>query len=252
MRLIMLLLVVSQFTFAQVSDIKSASSGNAKSTGGGDKRSDRGGAHGNFFFDFMINNIGNWQRHVLRRREVNPYVVSLDVVVQAAIQPSRYYLVNPRVRGNWGLFSTDFRFNYLLEESLTGNQDLGTFDWQILQLNFVNTRHVIARVGGGMLHENFGGRGTFFESTYGVFAQSANKKSGGTLEYRLAQDFTTSRVPRREVNASFERRIFSHGYWNGYLMIGGVWQRYYERTDVWGIQAGLALRVFSPPFQSEP
>ncbi|MFM8912201.1 MAG: hypothetical protein ACKOE6_04650, partial [Flammeovirgaceae bacterium] len=158
----------------------------------------------------------------------------------------------PRVRGYWGLFSTDFRFNYLLEESLTGNQDLGTFDWQILQLNIINTRHIIARLGGGMMQENFGGRGNFFESTYGVFGQSTNKKMGGTLEYRVAQDFISDRIPRRELNLSFERRIFSHGYWNGYLMIGGVWQRYYERIGVWGIQAGIVFRIFSPPFQSEP
>lgn len=252
MRFATLLLLVSQIALAQVSDIKSASSSNAKSGGGGDKRGGNGGALGYFFFDFLVNNIGILQQQVLQKREINPYIVSLDVIGQAAVQPSRYYLINPRIRGNWGLFSTDFRYNYLLEESITGNQDLGTFDWQVLQLNLLNTRHAIARIGGGIMQENFGGRGTFFESSYAVFAQSTDKKMGGTLEYRVAQDFATDAVPRRELNLSFERRIFSRGYWNGYLMVGGVWQRYYQRTDVWGIQAGIAIRIFSPPLQSEP
>jgi hypothetical protein len=97
---------------AQVGDIKSASSNNA-SRGG-----DRGGSGGSaFFFYFMadaINGLADWQQYKLKKREVNPSLVSLDVITQVATQPSRYYLVNPRVRGNWGLFSSDFRVNYLL------------------------------------------------------------------------------------------------------------------------------------------
>jgi hypothetical protein len=252
MRNVILILLVSQTAFAQVGDIKSASSSNAKGGGGGDRRSGGGGVATYFFFDFFINNLPALQQRVLQKRDINPSIVSLDVIGQVATQPSRYYLSNPRLRGNWGIFSTDFRFNYLLEENATGNQDLGTFDWQILQLNIVNTRHVIARIGGGIMQENFGGRGNFFESTYALFGQSTNKKVGGTLEYRVAQDFNTGVVPRRELNASFERRIFSRGDWNAYLMAGGVWQRYYQRIDVWGIQAGLAFRIFSPTLQSEP
>lgn len=252
MRLTFLFLFVFQLTaFGQVGDIKSASAKNASGGGGGDRRGG-GGAAAYFLVDFFVNNVGVWQQQVLQKREINPYLVSLDVIGQVAIQPSRYYLSNPRIRGNWGLFSTDFRFNYLLQENITGTEDLGTFDWQILQLNIITTRHVIGRVGGGLMQENFGGRGSFFESTYGIFAQSTNKKIGGTLEYRVAQDFTTGIVPRRELSASFERRIFSRGNWNGYLTIGGVYQRYYESINVWGIQAGIAFRIFSPPLQSEP
>jgi len=48
-------------------------------------------------------------------------------------------------------------------------------DWQILQLNIVATRHVIGRVGGVLINENFVGKGSFFESTHAIFAQSTNK-----------------------------------------------------------------------------
>jgi hypothetical protein len=61
-----------------------------------------------------INGLADWQQYKLKKSEVNPSLVSLDVITQVATQPSRYYLVNPRVRGNWGLFSSDFRVNYLL------------------------------------------------------------------------------------------------------------------------------------------
>ncbi|MFM7431524.1 MAG: hypothetical protein ACKO1F_16730, partial [Flammeovirgaceae bacterium] len=88
-----------------------------------------------------------------------------------------------------------------------------------------------------LIHENFGGMGSFFESTHAIFAQSTNKKIGGTLAYPVAQDFTTGMWPRREFIASFERRIFSCGSWNGYLTVGRVYQRYFESINVWGIQA---------------
>jgi hypothetical protein len=179
-------------------------------------------------------------------------MISLDIISQVAIQPSRYYLYNPRIRGNWGLFSTDFRINYLLQEKGIGTDDLSSIDWQILQLNIVTTRNVIGRIGGGFMKENFGGRESFFESTYGVFVQSNDKKIGGSIEYRLAQDFETGLVPRRELSAQFEKRLFSSGYWNTYLTLGGVYQRYYESISVWGVQAGLAFRIFSPPIQREP
>ncbi len=247
----LLFLLVATNSLAQVGDIKNASTSNSKSGGGGDKRGGGSGG-GGFFVDVFINSlseIGVWQQYKLDKRSENEYIVSLDIIAQAAIQPSRYYLMNPRIRGNWGLFSTDFRINYLLEEKITGNEDLTSIDWQILQLNLVTTRHVIGRIGGGFMKENFGGRESFFESTYGVFFQSGQKNLGANLEYRLAQDFTTGAIPRRELATHFEYRLASKGYWNTYITLGGVYQQYYESVSVWGLQAGLALRVFSPPIQ---
>jgi hypothetical protein len=237
----------------QVGDIKNASSSNSNGGGGGDQRGGSGGTGAFFYFFFdAIDGLANWQQYKLQKKDINPYIVSFDIISQAAAQPSRYYLYNPRIRGNWGLFSTDFRINYLLEEGVSGAQDLSSIDWQILQLNIVTTRHVIGRVGGGFMKENFGGRQSFFESTYGLFVQSNNKSIGCSLEYRLAQDFETGAVPRRELSAQFEKRLFSSGSWNTYLTLGGVYQRYYESISVWGLQAGLAFRIFSPSVQSEP
>lgn len=240
------------FASAQVNAIKNSSSQNANSRGGGGERG--GGSSGGAFFAQIfiqsLQGIATWQQYKLDRRSKNEYIVSLDIIGQASIQPSRYYLMNPRIRGNWGLFSTDFRINYLLQETATGTESLSSIDWQILQLNLVTTRNVIGRVGAGFMKENFGGNLSFFESTYGVFIQSTNKKLGGTLEYRLAQDFTTGAIPRREIGAQFEYRLSTKGYWNTYLTLGGVYQQYYESINVWGMQAGLAFRIFSPPIQN--
>jgi hypothetical protein len=246
---VLALLLVSR-GHSQVSDIKKASTNNSKDTSGSEKGSASG--RGGFFVDVFIESfsrIGEWQQYKLQKRSQNEYLVSLDIIAQLAIQPSRYYLSNPRIRGNWGLVSTDFRINYLLKEKANGVEDLTTIDWQILQLNLVTTRHVIGRIGGGFMKENFGGRESFFESTFGVFIQSSSKRIGGMIEYRLAQDFSTDLLARRELAAQFEYRLSSTGYLNTYFTLGGVYQQYYESISVWGIQAGIALRVFSPSIE---
>jgi hypothetical protein len=76
--------------------------------------------------------------------------------------------------------------------------------------------------------------------------QPSSKKTGVLLEYRWAKDFETDITTRREFSVQFEKRLISRGYWNTYLSIGGVYQRYYESISVWGIQAGLAFRIFAP------
>jgi len=153
---------------------------------------------------------------------------------------------------NLGFVFNRLRINYLLQETAAGTEDLSSVDWQVLQLNIITTRNAMGRVGGGFMKENFGGRKSFFESTYGLLLQSNSKKIGGNIEYRLAQDFDSGVVARRELSLQFEKRIASRGYWNTYITLGGVYQRYYESITVWGLQAGIAFRIFSPPIHHEP
>src|SRR5690349_9077985 len=116
-RLILSCLLFSHVAFAQVDEIKSASSlHSSRSSGSSDYSSDydsddsgSGFIFVDFFFTECLGGIGAWQELKLKKKEVNPTVISFDVMLQSAIQPSSYYIVNPRVRANWGLFSTDFR-----------------------------------------------------------------------------------------------------------------------------------------------
>ncbi|GHN01252.1 hypothetical protein WSM22_27410 [Cytophagales bacterium WSM2-2] len=172
-------------------------------------------------------------------------MISFEAFAQGTIQPSSYYLFNPRIRGNWGLFSTDFRMNYLIEDNHgSGTNDLTTYDWQVLHLNLITTRNVTARVGGGTLYERFGDKRSFFEWTSGLSIFSNTQTIVGNIEYRVAKDYETGAIPRREINFSLEKQLFRTGLWRGYATIGGVYQRYYESVSVWGLQAGLAIRVF--------
>src|SRR4051812_10549089 len=119
--LLLLLLGSSFLCTAQVSEIKSASS--AHHSSGSASTGDGGGGFdflGNFMINIMFNGIVQAQTQMLARKHDVPTMVSLEMITQAAVQPASYYILNPRIRGNWALFSTDFRMNYLLEEGIDG------------------------------------------------------------------------------------------------------------------------------------
>lgn len=246
MRVVFTFLLSLLFTipmFGQVGEIKSASAGNSSRGGGGRERGSSGAGTSYFFINLIGNGIIEWQQYKLSRKEINPSVVSFETMLQAAVQPSSYYVFNPRVRGNWGLFSTDFRINYLLQEDINGYEDLTTYDWQIVQMNLVTTRHVIGRVGIGFMHEDFAEHQSFTETTVGLNIYSNKRIINGGMEYRYASDFRTGAIPRREYSVFAEKQILQRGRLHGYVTFGGMYQRYYSSISVWGIQGGLTFKI---------
>jgi hypothetical protein len=238
------LLLTSLFASAQVDAIKRKSSENSgrRSEGGRSGSSSSGSAY--FFID-LFRLVGEAQRMKLQKADSIKRIISLESFFQGAIQPSTYYLFNPRIRGNWGLFSTDFRMNYLVEEKTDSvTHDLTTLDWQIIQLNLITTRNFTARVGAGNLYERFGSKQSFFEWTTGISFYSNSQTIVANMEYRVAKDFLTNDIPRREINFSLEKQIFNAGGLRGYATLGGVYQRYYQSVSVWGLQTGLVIRIF--------
>jgi hypothetical protein len=230
-------------SLAQISEISSASSshhgsGNVSGGSSGDYYSSGGsGFIANLMFNVMFGEIIRGQQKRLQQRHDVPTMVSLDIMAQAAARPSVYYIVNPRVRANWGLFSTDFRMNYLIAEEIDGTKYLHTNDWQILQVNLVTTREVTARVGGGFIQEAFGDRNAFAEWTAAINYQPHTTKLGALAEYRGAS-------VRREVSAFAQYRLFDHHSVHGFATAGAVYQRHYATITTWGLQGGFLLRIY--------
>jgi hypothetical protein len=228
-------LTASLPSMAQVGEIKSASSGSSRGAGG-----DRSGSGGSdIYVDVVFQSFGlfvTWQEETLRKKAENANIVSLDFYLQTAFQPSSYYIIHPRIRGNWGLFSTDFRVNYLLEETFDGVEYLRTDDWQVLQLNVLTLNNVTFRIGGGILHENFSGGKTFPEWTTAFQLQNNGHRLGGVAEYRWS-------LPRKEVSAHLQFKLWGTNHFHTYATVGALYQQYYSAISVWGIQTGLMFRI---------
>jgi hypothetical protein len=236
---------------AQVSEIKRASSENSSEkegkggSGDGGGSSSSGSSGGAFFLDLFFGGIVEAQSFKLRGdRERYPSMVSLDVMLQGGIKPSSYYLLWPRVRGNWGLFSTDFRMNYLIEEGAEGYTHIRTNDWQILQLNLVTSRFFTFKAGAGFMQEAFNAEEMFYESAFLLFVHAPDQSKLLGFEYRFAKDFDTGANPRWELSAQYQHEIFNKGALHGYASAGTVFQKYYNTIDVWSVQAGLVFRIF--------
>lgn len=229
---------------AQVDQIKSESKSNSEKT---DRSRSSGGGGGWFMFDLFMNTIPQWQGFKLREdRSRYPSMVSLDMMVQGGVRPASYYLFWPRIRGNWGLFSTDFRMNYLIEESIDGYKHIRTNDWQIIQMNLITSRFITLRVGTGMMTEAFGANRRFNESAFMLGVHAPDQSKIILFEYRFSKDWDTGVNPRREFSVQYQHQLFSAGSLHGNISVGGVYQKYYNTIEIWGVQGGIVFRIFRP------
>lgn len=236
--------------FAQVDEIKKASSNNSsssdsKSGGSSGGESDSGNGVGGAVFNFLFSGIGEVQSFKLHKdKQLYPSMVSLDVMFQGGVKPSSYYLFWPRIRGSWGLFGSDFRMNYLIEEDAEGWKHIRTNDWQILQLNLVTSRFFTFRLGTGFMQEAFNTKESFSETAFMFLIHAPDQTKVLGFEYRFAKDWDTGVNPRREFSIQYQQQLFSTGALHGYITVGGVYQKYYDEIEIWGIQAGMMFRLF--------
>ena len=237
---------ISLPAFPQVEKIKAESKSNSEKSSSSDS-DDSDDEFVYILFDIVFDGIPQLQSMKLKEdRSRYPSMVSLDVLLQGGIQPSSYYLLWPRIRGNWGLFSTDFRFNYLIEENIEGYRHIRTNDWQIIQLNLITSRFFTFRLGTGIMKEAFENEETYNESAFlfGVHAPDQTKMI--LFEYRFAKDWDTGANPRREFSVQYQHQLFSTGSLHGNFSAGVVFQKYYGSVEIWGVQVGVVFRVFKP------
>ena len=230
----------------QVNRIKEASAQTAQEYRSSESGSSSSNSNGSGFFVDVLMFLPNWQMYKLQgSRERYPLMVSVDVMLQGAFMPADTYVIWPRIRGNWGLFSTDFRMNYMMEKNDAGGfTSLRTNDWQILQLNIITSRFITARIGGGIMTESFGANQNFTELTAGFGIHAPDHSNAFYLEYRDAYKSGADFNARVEFSAQYQHQIFQSGALRGYLTAGGVYQKYYGTLEFWGLHGGVVLRFF--------
>jgi hypothetical protein len=241
--LVCIMLFGLSISYAQVDEIKSASKNNSQKSGSKSDSNNDGGVGLDVFF-FLFDGLGSLHTSKIRNRDNYPSAISLDVAFQGAIKPSSYYVLQPRVRANWGLFSTDFRMNYLIEDDVEGFKHIRTNDWQILELNLITNRFFTFRVGTGFMQEAFSDNRYFSESSVALNVHAPDQSKLLGFEFRFAKDWESGLNPRRELSVQYQHQLFQASALHAYATIGGLYQRYYNSIDVWGIQTGLVFRFF--------
>lgn len=189
-------------------------------------------------FNGMGEVISDAQLTVIENKDQFPEVVSLESTISAGI----YLNENgnnfcPRIQGNYGLFSSEFRYTYLTD--LTGQ--LGTFDWQILKINApINPIRLSAGVGFVAIPE-------YSKSTIEASARldvwALKRKLNVSTEYRTTGKISSNRF-RQEFNFQIDYKIKTIGRFHLSPMIGIKQQSYFEQIDQTYFIAGVNFRFY--------
>ncbi len=199
---------------------------------------------GFIFFDFLIDH----HEEIMNFRYLNPTILSLEIDASFAYalhygHGDYYTYINylPRVRGNLGVFSTDFRYNILTE--YTDDFPNSFKSWELLfLLNLMPDESVKITFGSGIYYEMYTEKyysENYFETRIGTFE---NKDFVG-IDTRLVVDYRTGKYPFFEAGIYYNARIIDFEHLSGYISLGGVYQNYYTAHDIWGARGGLIFNI---------
>lgn len=193
----------------------------------------------------MVGAMATWHENLLENRDEDPTIVSLDILPHAAynIDPKyNSYIFSPRVRGTWGLFSTDFRFNLLIEYEENLGKTFKTFDWQILELNLLSFNAFNLRLGSGWLY-NYHSQNSYNEHFLGMELRLHDQFFLATMEGRSAWDYEGGGNVFHEATLRTSYRFVNYNRLYGYLTGGIVYQNHFMKIDYITLQAGFSFNI---------
>ena len=170
----------------------------------------------------MVKGISLAQRRQLEQASSYAWRTGVEFNLYGGLNFSQPYLFNSQViRGNYGLFSTQIRRFSLSDVSGSFN----TIDWQVVQLNLINTQKVRWILGGGFSHE------IAVDQEHFEWTSELHVLIKKSLVPRIAYRRSDDGYPRREFSVMIEYRPFS------------------ERKSQFAFDAGyLHQKVYGLPF----
>ncbi len=206
-------------------------------------------------FAGIANAVLGHQNFLVQSKVVNPRILSMELYAIGAF-PAYYsssgdstasgkneyfpgsFLSIPKVRLNWGMFSTEFRYSNLYEFKV-GRYE--TYDWQILMLNLFSRREFYLTVGTGFMYEK--ANDTYFNehslSTYVAFGG----KLSGNFDFRFSHDTQTQIFPRVEAGLRFNYNLAQTNHADFDLTFGVLHQNYYQSVRLYYLSAGLVVLI---------
>lgn len=199
---------------------------------------------GVFFIDFLIDH----QREIMDLRDLDPTLLSFEINANFAYalhysQDKVYTYINylPQVRGNLGVFSTDFRYNILMEYLDDGPNSFNSWDL-VFMLNFVPSETFKLSVGSGVSYQMY--TETYFNEHYlGAKIGTFHNRDFIDLDTRVVVDYTTGRYPFFEGGVRYNTKIIDFEHLSGYISLGAIYQNYFQAHDIWAARGGLIFNI---------
>jgi hypothetical protein len=197
------------------------------------------GCIGNIFLFLFWEAIEAVQSSALEQKEEYPYVSSIELKLWGGFsQEKKTLFVSPNLQGNWGIFSTDFRYTYLEEVSAS----LQNLDWQIIKLN-IPVKTFKASAGLGFTYLTDPGI-SYLEYTFGSELHLLKNKLVLAGEYRGTSENENSEVFRKEYNFQVDYNTSSFGRFHLSPMLGIRYQTYYNSYHYFIFNFGIAFRFY--------
>jgi len=202
---------------------------------------DNGGV---FFIGFIIDH----HQEIMNLRNLDPTVVSFEARAGFAIglhytSNKNYIYVNylPGLRGNLGVFSTDFRYNILTEYTNDFPNLFTSWEWLFL-LNIEPVETFKITFGSGIQMEKY--TDSYYNEHYvGFKIGFAENRNYLDFDTRFSMDYNSGEFPFFEGGVRYNTRIINISNVFVYITIGGIYQNYYSSHDIWAFQGGLIINV---------
>ncbi|HBS86363.1 MAG: hypothetical protein A2W91_19305 [Bacteroidetes bacterium GWF2_38_335] len=190
---------------------------------------------------FVIGALVIHHEDLMDSREELPMVLSADIMPHFSFSPPNgSFSMMPRVRGSWGVLSTDLKMNYLNEFHDFSAESQMTIHWQMVVSTWIEKQANI-RFGTGLLYDHF--EAVSYNEHYLAFElylHDFNYKI--SLDGRYCANYYDLSDVYSEVNFGFSYKIMESPNSFGYVTFGALYQKIYEK-EVAGIQLGLTFNV---------
>lgn len=192
-------------------------------------------------FDLIVG-LSDEQRRVVESDAENDRITSFQATMDAGLVPNYSKVLIPRIRGNYGIFSTELRVFDNVEKRLQTTEHYSTFDWQMLIINLSTNKAFNLSIGTGFMKENYSGI-AFHEwaSTMDIYFK---EKWRINLEGRTATDYKTHRNIRREATGGVYYAFKQTPKLSLYASLKGYTAHYYEVVSLNSLMFGTSLTLY--------
>jgi hypothetical protein len=158
-----------------------------------------------------------------------------------------YFNILPQLHGRWGVLSTDFRYNLLLDFQDFSINSFKSWEWNIFQINIQPADEHLITLGTGISYESFS------KTLYNEHLLSYRYKTIDQMFYtqatgRLATDYKFSPVMSdaiffTEINLNGGVKFMTFNHLFGYFTFGAIYQNYFLSHNIFLVQTGLTFNI---------
>lgn len=151
-----------------------------------------------------------------------------------------YANFTPGINGRFGIYSMDFRLNYLMDYDNGIIDSYKSWEWLIMQLNIQPVTNFRFIYGAGLFKENYLDQ-IKAEQYLGIEFSNNSKSQIAMAELRIVP--YQNEITFTEVCLKYNQRIIDTNHFFVYLFASGVYQNYYTSHDIWLVKTGFSINI---------